>query len=90
MPVDGRIGSTPRKADVSALGLLLLVDFPDSGRARRPADRRELRRAAGADGDGGTQPRSRIGAAPAAARYRALSQLLPRRAADLRVRASWS
>ena len=66
-------------------GISLAGDVPDSGAARRPADRRELRRAASPDGDGGTQPGSRLGPASASARHGALSQLLRGRAAALRV-----
>ena len=55
--------TSPQRVTIRPGSLVLAAagDVFDPGLARRPADRRELRRAAGADGDGGTQPGSRIG-----------------------------
>ena len=63
----------------------VVADVSGSRASSGPADRRELRRAAGSDGDGGPKPRPRLGVLPAAARHGSVPELLRGRAADLRV-----
>src|SRR6056297_4016341 len=58
-------------------------DLRPAGLEGRSADRRELRRPTGADGDGGPEPRSRLRLPPAGAGYGTVPELLPGRAADL-------